>query len=143
VHLKRIATNQKKFLKFALRTLGWCCDIELPPRCQRCRLIDMDVLSSRRRVSCALFISDVLSCKLHGHIILSSLRLNVYLYNTRYRILLGGSSSPNKLYGMNGTIRIFNKFSDLFEFGGSRDGFRARIKERMRQYSSCVCCPRS
>jgi hypothetical protein len=62
--------------------------IQLPPYCQRCRLIDLDVLSSGRRVSCALFISDVLSCKLDCHIILSSLRLNVYLYNTRYRFLL-------------------------------------------------------
>jgi hypothetical protein len=26
-------------------------------------------------------------------------------------------------YGMNGAIRIFDEFSDLFEFGGSRDGF--------------------
>jgi hypothetical protein len=25
---------------------------------------------------------------------------------------------------LNGAIRIFNEFSDLFEFGGSRDGFR-------------------
>jgi hypothetical protein len=82
VHLKRIEAIQKKFFKFALRTLGWKCDIELPPYFQRCRLIDLDVLSSRRRVSCALSISDVLSCKLDCPIILSSLRLNVYLYNT-------------------------------------------------------------
>jgi hypothetical protein len=27
-------------------------------------------------------------------------------------------------------LRIFHEFSDLFEFGGSRDGFRVRIKER-------------
>jgi hypothetical protein len=51
-------------LKFALRKQGWSRDVELPPYCQRCRLIDLAVLSSRRRVSCALFISDVLSCKL-------------------------------------------------------------------------------
>jgi hypothetical protein len=66
----------------ALRTLGWSRDIELPSYCQKCRLIDLDVLSTRRRVSCALFISDVLSCKLDSPIILNSLRLNVYLFNT-------------------------------------------------------------
>jgi hypothetical protein len=55
----------------------------VPPYSQRCRMIDLDVLSSRRRVLCALFISDVYSCKLDCPIILSSLRLNVYLYNTR------------------------------------------------------------
>jgi hypothetical protein len=32
---------------------------------------------------------------------------------------------------LNGAIRIFNEFSYLFEFGGSRDGFRVKIKERM------------
>jgi hypothetical protein len=49
----------------------------IPPYCQRCRLIDLDFLSSRRKVSCALFISDVLSSKIDRPIILSSLRRNV------------------------------------------------------------------
>jgi hypothetical protein len=80
VHLKRIEAIQKKFMKFALRTLRWNRDIELPPYCQRRRLIDLDVLGSR--VLCALFICDVLSCKLDCPIILSSLKLSVYLYNT-------------------------------------------------------------
>jgi hypothetical protein len=47
-------------------------------------------------------------------------------------------------YGMkeplNSAIMIFHEF--LFEFGGNRDGFRVRIKERIHQ-SSCVCCTRS
>jgi hypothetical protein len=37
----------EKFLNFALRTLGWSRDIELPPYCQKCHSIDLDVLSSR------------------------------------------------------------------------------------------------
>jgi hypothetical protein len=69
VHLKRIEA-QKKFLRFALRTLELSRDVELPPHCQMYRLIDLDVFSSRRRVSCVLFISDVLSCKLDCPIIL-------------------------------------------------------------------------
>jgi hypothetical protein len=40
VHLKKIKAIQKKNLGFALRTLGWSHDIELPPYCQKCRLID-------------------------------------------------------------------------------------------------------
>jgi hypothetical protein len=28
---------------------------------------------------------------------------------------------------LNGAVRIFNEFSDHFEFGGTRDGFRVRI----------------
>jgi endogenous inhibitor of DNA gyrase (YacG/DUF329 family) len=89
---------QKKFMKFALCTLGWNSDIELPPYCQRCRLIDLDVLGSRRRVLCALYICDVLNCKLDCPIILSSLRLSVYLYNTWYRFSAQGRSSPNELW---------------------------------------------
>jgi hypothetical protein len=105
-------------------------------------LIDLDLLSSRSRVSCALFIIDVLRCKLDCLIILSSLKLNVCLYNTKYRFRL--KEDPHRTnYGMNeplnGAIRIFIEFSDLFEFGdGSRNGFRVRTKERMRQ-SSGVC----
>jgi hypothetical protein len=73
-------------------------------------------------------------------IILSSLRLVCYLYNIWYRFLL--KEDPHRTnYGMNeplnGAIRIFDELSDLFEFRESRDGFRVRIKERMR------CCPRS
>jgi hypothetical protein len=37
VHLNRIEAIQKKFLKFALRTLGWSHNIELPPYYQGCR----------------------------------------------------------------------------------------------------------
>jgi hypothetical protein len=36
---------------------------------------------------------------------------------------------------LNGDIRIFNEFPDLLDFGGSRDDFRVRIKERMRVLS--------
>jgi hypothetical protein len=62
-----------------------------------------------------------------------------------YRYLL--KEDPHRTnYGMNeplnGAIKIFNEFSDLFEFGECRDGFRVKIKERMRQ-SLCVCCSRS
>jgi hypothetical protein len=47
--------------------------------------------------------------------------LNIYLYNTRNRFLL--KEDPHRAnYGMNeplnGAIRIFDEFSDLFEFGG-------------------------
>jgi hypothetical protein len=112
VHLKRIEAIQKEFLRFALRTLGWNRDIELPSYCQRFRLIDLEVFSSRRKVTCVLIISDILSCTFDCPIILSSLRLNVYLYNTRYRVLL--KEDPHRTnYGMNeslnGVIRIFTK----------------------------------
>jgi hypothetical protein len=55
VHLKRIEAILKKFLRsaffiFYFCTLGWSRDIKLPPYCQRCRLTDLDVLSSRRDV---------------------------------------------------------------------------------------------
>jgi hypothetical protein len=39
---------------------------------------------------------------------------------------------------LNVAIRISNKCSDLFEFSGSRDGFKVRIKERMRQSSIVI-----
>jgi hypothetical protein len=108
-------------------------------------LIYIDVLSSRRRISCALFISDVFSLKIDCPIILSSFRLNVYLYNTWYRFLI--KEDPHRTnHGinepLNGAIRIFDEFLDLFEFGGSRNGFRVRINERMGQ-SSCICFPSS
>jgi hypothetical protein len=35
-------------------------------------------------------------------------------------------------------IRIFNEFSDLFEVGGSWNGFRVRMKERTRIRASFV-----
>jgi hypothetical protein len=49
----------------------------------------------------------------------------------RYRFLLKEDPHRTNYEPLNGAIRIFNEFSDLFEFGGSRDGFRVRIKERI------------
>jgi hypothetical protein len=146
MHLKRIEAIQKKFLRFALRTLGWSHDIELPPYCQRCRLIYLDILSSR--MSCALFISDASSCKLDCPIILSSLRLNGYLYNPRYRFLL--KEYPHRTTNgmnesLNGTIRIFNEFLNVLNLEGSKDGFRIRNKasvlnfSRIFHFSSNMC----
>jgi hypothetical protein len=63
------------------------------------------------------------------------------LYNTRYRFLL--KENPHQTnYGLNeplnGALWIFNEFSDLFELGGRRDGFRVRIKERMHPEFVCL-----
>jgi Reverse transcriptase (RNA-dependent DNA polymerase) len=135
IHANRIEAVQKKFLRFALRMLNWNRDLPLPPYFQRCRLLDLDTLTDRRRMSCVLLINDILCGKLDCANILCNLKLTVPSYITRNRVLLAEVSHRTN-YGqmepLNRAIRIFNEFSGDFEFGASRNVFRNKINIKLR-----------
>jgi hypothetical protein len=145
VHANRIEAVQKKFIRFALRTLNWDPHLPLPPYCQRCRLLNMDRLDDRRRLSCVLFINDVLCGNLDSPNILCNIKLNVLPYNTRNRVLLAEVAHRTN-YGknepLNKAIRTFNEFSDDFEFGMSRCVLKQKLKKRFLR-CGCQQCSRT
>jgi hypothetical protein len=51
VHIDRIETIQRKFVRFTLGFLGWRTDIALPPYCNRCNLLDLDCSSVLSRLN--------------------------------------------------------------------------------------------
>lgn len=60
IHISRIESIQKKFLKFALRNLGWRDRFELPPYENRLQLLNMNTLKHRREVGMVLFMVKLL-----------------------------------------------------------------------------------
>jgi hypothetical protein len=141
-HSDRIERLQRRFMRFALRHLRWNNDSPLPPYCQRCQLIDIERLNVRRRVACVMFVHDVLSNKYDCPVILSNLSFLVYRRNIRSRVILReerhrtnyGANEP-----LNGAIRAFNGFSNIFDYGSGRWGFKKEVKRTLLS-DPCTCC---
>ena len=60
VHISRIESIQKRFLKFALRDLGWRDRLILPPYTDRLQLLNMNTLEHRREVGMVMFMVKLL-----------------------------------------------------------------------------------
>jgi hypothetical protein len=58
VHIARIDRIQEKFIKYALRRLGWDQNLELPSYKDRCALIHLDTLRNQRETVC-LFLTII------------------------------------------------------------------------------------
>jgi hypothetical protein len=65
-HIDRIECVQKKFIKYALRGLGWTDMFDLPPYVDRCALIRLETLAERRVNACVMFIFDILSGRVNS-----------------------------------------------------------------------------
>jgi hypothetical protein len=141
-HSSRIERIQRRFVRFALRNFRWNVNSPLPPYCQRCRFIDIDPLYVRRKIACILFVNDVLSNRYDCPVILSKLSLLVYHQNVRSRVMFRedrhrtnyGANEP-----LNAAIHLFNRFSNVFEFGIGRGAFRAEIRRTLLN-DPCTCC---
>jgi hypothetical protein len=63
VHEDRIGMIQRKFIKFALSRIPWFSSMILPPYVDRCKLLDIQPLQSRRMNFDCMLIFDLLSGK--------------------------------------------------------------------------------
>lgn len=131
-HSDRIESIQKKFLKFALRRLPRLTNsFILPPYDGRCMLLNIASLKSRRDTMQAMFTRDVLCSKIDSPDLLYSYSFYVptRVLRPRQNILKVDFHRTN--YGRDDpvarTSRIFNLFSDNFDFNISRDLFKKRI----------------
>jgi hypothetical protein len=108
---------QGKFIKYALRSLGWADPLNLPPYENRCRLIHLDTLAERRNKACVMFVFDVLSGKIDAPPILAEIRLNVPSYRTRSSEFCH-IDFHRKNYGKNepitNAVRKFNEKNNFF-----------------------------
>jgi hypothetical protein len=67
VHVSRIERMQRKFVRYALRGLGWTEMHDLPPYVNRCALIRLETVTRRRSDACLMFAFDVLSGRVGYH----------------------------------------------------------------------------
>lgn len=77
VHIERIERVQKRFLRFALRGLPWNDPVNLPPYENRCALIGLQPLASRRVMLQRLFTFDVIRNNIDCSSLLENVRLHV------------------------------------------------------------------
>lgn len=75
-HAIRIESIQKKFLLFALRSLGWKDRFNLPSYCDRLRLIRMNTLQHRSKVAAIMFIFKLKKGQIDAPHLLDQLRVN-------------------------------------------------------------------
>jgi hypothetical protein len=132
VHINRIESIQRKFVRYALRRLPWTDTTNLPPYTSRCRLIDLEPLEYRRSDFSVLLIFDLLTGRINSGKLLSMISLNVPhvrrlrahdFLSTAYHRTNYGMSEP-----LNRACKAFNMSSQYFDFGQSRDTFRNKIK---------------
>jgi Reverse transcriptase (RNA-dependent DNA polymerase)/Endonuclease-reverse transcriptase len=142
IHSDRIENVQRRFLRFALRNLGWNHNLSLPSYCSRCRLVSLDLLYVRRRTACILFVCNVLVKRLDCPSILSALFFRFYRHNIRTREMLR-EDCHRTIYGsnepVNRCIKYFNSFSCLFEFDISIECFKKKVLDILRK-NPCSCC---
>jgi uncharacterized protein with von Willebrand factor type A (vWA) domain len=81
-HIDRIERVQKKFVRYALRGLGWTDMFDLPPYVNRCALIRLEILAERRANASVLFFFDILSGRVNSSNLLSLICMKVPWYQT-------------------------------------------------------------
>jgi hypothetical protein len=74
---------KKRFIRYALRGLGWTDMHDLPPYEDRCALLHLDTITKRRSIACVMFIFDVLSGRVNSPNLLYFLDLIPPRYPTR------------------------------------------------------------
>lgn len=88
VQRKRIESIQKRFLKFALRNLGWADPFVLPSYESRLLLLDMNTLIDRRKAADTIFMHKLMSDQLDVPELKEKITLNANPYQTRHREIL-------------------------------------------------------
>lgn len=132
----RIESIQKKFLIFALRRLPRDNQLPrfvLPSYNSRCLLLSVEPLFVRRKIAAAIFVRDVLCCKVDCPEILFAYSMYIPVRRLRSREFsiflpyLGTNyARSDPTYS---TSCLFNLVCHLFDFNSSRDTFRNDISQ--------------
>jgi hypothetical protein len=137
VHENKIERVQKKFIRFALRRLGWMDERKnkFPPYESRCKLLTLDTLKKRRKIGSAMFMRDILTARNDSPNLLRMANITVGYYRTRSTDMLY-IDTHNTNYGTHGPFNSvmsnFNAFSRYFDFSDSRDSFLKALKENIK-----------
>jgi hypothetical protein len=136
VHLKKIERVQSKFIRYALRRLGWTDMNDLPPYECRCVLLNLETLRKRRTISAAMFVRDLLCAKIDSPNLLMKIKIAACHYQTRSQILQFIYLNTNRTnYGSNApfntALSSFNSFFHVFDFCLSRQGFKALLRSAL------------
>lgn len=131
VHINRIENVQKRFIRYALRNLPWNDPVQLPPYEQRCALIRLQPLASRRVMLQRLFVFDIIQSNIDCSSLLEHVRLHAPVRQVRNRQLLwipGHRTDYGQFNPLDFCCRLLNDVCDVFDFNVSKLVFKNRIK---------------
>lgn len=131
IWISKIEAVQKKFVRYALRYLPWRNPQELPAYENRCRLLGLETLQTRRRAAQAVFVAKMFLGEIDSPAILADLNLYAPERVMRQRALLQ-LAARNTGYGLHEPVRamsdIFNQCFNLFDFNLSASSFNRRLR---------------
>lgn len=136
VHIKRIESIQKRFLLFSLRHLFPLNDFQnLPPYSDRLQLIDLTMLSTRRKVADLIYFCKVLSGDIDTEDFLQEININTGInHRTQNNLIYLQFHRTN--YGMQQPMarmaRTFNELSHVFDFNKSIDSIRLNAIQHLK-----------
>jgi hypothetical protein len=129
-YIDRIEFVQKKFVRYALRGLGWTDMCNLPPYVERSALIRLETLTEKRANAYAMDILMIWFSSVNLSNLLSLNTMNGLCYHTWPSDFLRvdfhhtyGAHEP-----LNGAVRSFNEFADLLDLHLSRYQFFNRLR---------------
>ena len=126
----RIEAVQKKFVRYALRNLPWRDPLNLPAYENRCRLLGIEPLELRRKVSQAVFAAKLLFNDIDCPALLAKLYMYAPERPLRQRDFLY-LEPRNRSYGTHEPVRAisqqFNESFEQFDFHISASAFRQRL----------------
>ena len=80
VHIKPLESVQKQFVLFALKSLNWDLNINLPSHSHRLKLSNLHTLSSRREMLNVVFLRKLINGVNDSHFLLSRFVVDLVLY---------------------------------------------------------------
>jgi hypothetical protein len=122
---------QRRFIRYALRGLGWTDIHDLPPYEDRCVLLHLDTLTKRRSIAWVMFIFDVVSGRVNSPNLLSVLDLITPLYPTRGAkfLRIDFHRTNYRIHKpMSSAMRLFNEVIGPFDFSLTRDRLLNRLR---------------
>lgn len=127
----RIERVQKIFVRFALRNLPWNDPVHLPDYQERCRLIDLELLSDRRKRLQQLVVFDIISNNIDSPSLLLEISFNAphrQLRRSEFLVVPGHRTTYGFNNPISSCIRAFNDVSDCFDFDITKNCFKIRIR---------------
>jgi hypothetical protein len=83
VHINRIEQFQDKFVKYALRRLGWESNSVKPSCPSHCSLLNLDTLDVRRQTARVMYVFYILSGRVSPPHLLAEIGIRAPTYPTR------------------------------------------------------------
>ena len=129
-HIDRIERVQKSFSRLALVRYGFNYN-DLPPYPVRCKLLGLESLSDRRKISSISLIQDILTNKLLCQDLLSLLKINIptrILRSTHFLSVPFHSTNYGRYEPITNCTVLYNEYCQYLDFNVPRSVWKSLLK---------------